>query len=98
MGRLDGKVAVITGGASGIGEGTVERFVAEGARVVVADMQRDAGEAVVAPHGDAAAFHETNVTVEADVAGAVDLAVERFGQLDIMFNNAGIVGAALVAP
>jgi len=93
MGRLDGKVAVVTGGASGIGAGTVEAFIAEGARVVVADLQRDAGEAVAARFGDDAVFHETNVTVESDVAGAVDLAVEHFGRLDIMFNNAGIVGA-----
>jgi len=93
MGRLDGKVAVVTGGASGIGAGTVEAFIAEGARVVVADLQIDAGQAIADRFGDAAAFHETNVTVESDVAGAVDLAVERFGKLDIMFNNAGIVGA-----
>lgn len=93
MGRLDGRVAVITGGASGIGAGTVARFVEEGARVVVADLQHDAGREVAAEFGDAAVFHQTDVTTEADVAGAVDLAVAHFGRLDVMFNNAGIMGA-----
>lgn len=93
MGRLSGRVAVVTGGASGIGAGTVARFVEEGARVVVADMQREPGEAVAAEFGDDAVFHETNVLNEPDVAGAVDLAVATFGSLDVMFNNAGIVGA-----
>lgn len=90
--RLENKVAVITGGASGIGEGTVERFVAEGAKVVVADLQAEAGHAVAERFGDAAVFHRTDVAVEADVAGAVDLAVSTFGRLDVMFNNAGIIG------
>jgi len=90
-GRLDGKVAVVTGGASGIGEGTVRRFVAEGARCVVADIQP--GAALVAELGEATRFVRTDVTVEADVAAAVDLAVGAFGRLDVMFNNAGIVGA-----
>lgn len=93
MGRLDGRVAVITGAASGIGAGTVARFVAEGARVVVADLQEDAGRAVAAEYGDAAVFQRTNVTDEAEVAGAIDLAVDTFGHLDIVFNNAGIIGA-----
>lgn len=93
MGRLDGRVAVITGAASGIGAGTVARFVAEGARVVVADLQEDAGRAVAAAYGDVAVFHRTNVTDEAEVAGAIDLAVDTFGHLDIVFNNAGIIGA-----
>ena len=93
MGRLDGRVAVITGAASGIGAGTARRFVEEGARVVVADLQADAGREVAAGLGDAAVFHPTDVTDEAQVAGAVDLAVERFGRLDIMCNNAGIMGA-----
>ena len=93
MSRLDGKVAVITGGASGIGAQTARQFIAEGASVVVSDLDRSAGEALVAELGDASVFAETNVTVEADIAAAVDLAVSEFGQLDIMFNNAGIVGA-----
>ncbi|MGA9278180.1 glucose 1-dehydrogenase [Ilumatobacter sp.] len=92
-GRLDGKVAVITGAASGIGAGTARMFVAEGAKVVVADLQDGAGKALVAELGDATRFAHCDVTQEADVAAAVDLAVSEFGRLDIMFNNAGIVGA-----
>ena len=91
-GRLEGKVAVVTGGASGIGEGTVRRFVEEGARVVVADLQDEPGRALVAELGDATRFAHTDVTQEDDVAAAVDLAVADFGRLDVMFNNAGIVG------
>lgn len=93
MGRLEGKTAVITGGASGIGEGTARRFVAEGARVVVADLQEESGLEVAKSLGDEARFLRTDVTQEADIAAAVDLAVEEFGRLDIMVNNAGIVGA-----
>lgn len=92
-GRLDGKIAVITGAASGIGAGTARLFVGEGARVVVADMQVDAGNALVDELGDNARFAEVNVLDEAQIAAAVDLAVAEFGRLDVMFNNAGIVGA-----
>ena len=92
-GRLEGKVCVITGAASGIGAGTARMFVAHGAKVIVADMQADAGMALVAQLGDNARFALCNVTKEADVAAAVDLAVSEFGRLDVMFNNAGIVGA-----
>ncbi len=91
--RLEGKVAVITGGASGIGAGTARMFVDHGAKVIVADMQEAAGRALVAELGDAARFVLCNVTQEADVAAAVDLAVSEFGRLDVMFNNAGIIGA-----
>ncbi len=92
-GRLEGKVAVITGGASGIGEATVRRFVVEGASVVIADLQEEAGRALQSELGASTRFIRCNVTSEADVAAAVDLAVSEFGRLDIMFNNAGIVGA-----
>ncbi|MFT6291451.1 MAG: NAD(P)-dependent dehydrogenase (short-subunit alcohol dehydrogenase family) [Ilumatobacter sp.] len=92
-GRLDGKVAVITGAASGIGAGTARMFVAEGASVVIADLQDAAGQALADELGDAARFSHCDVTEEADVAAAVDLAVSEFGRLDVMFNNAGIVGA-----
>lgn len=92
-GRLEGKVAVITGGASGIGEMTVRRFVDEGASVVIADLQEDAGRSLQSEIGAATRFIRCNVTAEADVAAAVDLAVSEFGRLDIMFNNAGVVGA-----
>lgn len=95
--RLSGKVAVVTGGASGIGQGSVFRFLQEGARVVIADM--DAGAA--AQTIDLAAqqglrelrFIRTDVSREEDVAAAVALAVSEFGGLDCMFNNAGLGGA-----
>lgn len=95
--RLEDRVAVITGGASGIGEATVRRFVAEGARVVIADIQDDAGAALVdelggPPDGPVRYVH-CDVTSETDVAAAVAAATEAWGRLDIMFNNAGIVGA-----
>lgn len=92
-GRLEGKTAVITGAASGIGAGTARMFAAHGANVVIADLQVDPGQALVDEIGDRARFATCNVTSEADVAAAVDLAVDDFGRLDIMFNNAGIVGA-----
>lgn len=93
IGRLNGRVAVVTGGASGIGEATVRRFIAEGARVVVADVQGDAGQALQSELGDRTRFIQTDVSQEADVAATVDLAVSSFGRLDVMFNNAGILGA-----
>lgn len=92
-GRLAGKVAVVTGGASGIGEAAVRRFVAEGARVVIADVQVDPGSRLAAELGDGAAFVETDVSRETAVAAAVEFATSRFGKLDIMINNAGFVGA-----
>lgn len=92
-GRLEGKIAVITGGASGIGEGTARRFVEEGARVVIADLQDDPGQALAASLGSQARFVHTDVTEESQIARAVDTAVAEFGALDVMFNNAGVVGA-----
>jgi len=86
--------AVVTGGASGLGAGMARRFVAEGATVVVVDLQVEAGEAVVAELGHAAVFLRGDVTVEDDVAVAVDTAVERWGRLDVMCNNAGFGGTA----
>ena len=91
--RLDGMVAVITGAASGIGAGTARRFVAEGASVVLADIQQELGESLAAELGNSAVFALTDVTSEDDVAAAVDMAVAQWGQLDVMFNNAGILGA-----
>lgn len=92
-GRLAGKVAVVTGAASGIGEGTVRRFVEEGAKVVMADVQDDRGRALATELGANTRYIHCDVTDESQVAAAVDLAVSEFGRLDIMFNNAGIVGA-----
>ncbi len=93
QGQLEGKVALITGGASGMGLATAERFTAEGAAVVIADLNRDAGEAAVQALGDRSRFTVCDVSDEADVAAAVDLAVGSFGRIDIVFNNAGIGGA-----
>jgi NAD(P)-dependent dehydrogenase (short-subunit alcohol dehydrogenase family) len=87
------RVAVVTGGASGIGEGVVRRWVAAGGRCVIADLQVDRATALAHELGGGAVALGTDVTREADVAAAVDLAVDRFGRLDAMFNNAGMLGA-----
>ncbi|MBL6691505.1 MAG: glucose 1-dehydrogenase [Pseudomonadales bacterium] len=92
-GRLEGKVAAITGAASGFGAGAAKRFVEEGAKVVMGDIQDDAGQALADELGDAAVYVHCDVTKEDEVANMVDTAVEKFGQLDIMYNNAGVVGA-----
>jgi NAD(P)-dependent dehydrogenase (short-subunit alcohol dehydrogenase family) len=92
MGRLSGKVAVITGGASGIGRGTVELFVREGAAVVIGDLQDDKGERLVEELGGKVAYRRTDVGAEEDVEALVAHAVKTFGRLDCMFNNAGFAG------
>ena len=92
-GRLEGKVAVVTGAASGIGRGTVELFVREGAKVVGADLQDDKGARMAEELGDAFRYIRCDVTDEAQVKAAIDLAVSEFGKLDILFNNAGTGGA-----
>jgi len=95
MGRLDMKVAVVTGGCSGIGRATVERFVEEGARVLVADIQDDAGAEIARGFGDAVRYQHCDVTQEPQIATVMQAAVDAFGGLDIVFNNAGAGGAAL---
>lgn len=92
MTRLQDKVAVITGGTSGIGRATVDLFVAEGAKVAVGDIQDDLGKELEDRHGDAVLYVHTDVTDDAAVGALVDAAVEKFGKLDIMFNNAGSGG------
>jgi NAD(P)-dependent dehydrogenase (short-subunit alcohol dehydrogenase family) len=93
MGRLDGKRAVITGAASGIGEGTARLFVAEGASVVLADRDEGRGRRLADELGERCRFVPVDVSREGDVDKAVATAVEAFGGLDAMFNNAGIPGS-----
>jgi NAD(P)-dependent dehydrogenase (short-subunit alcohol dehydrogenase family) len=89
-GELEGKVAVVTGGAGSIGRATAAMLVGEGARVVIADVDADEGERVAAGLGEAATFQRADVSDVDQVQAVVDRAVAHFGGLDIMFNNAGI--------
>ena len=96
--RLQDKVAVITGGASGMGRATALRFLAEGASVVIADFNATTGEetlglAAAAGHGERIRFIRTDVAREADIEAMIGHAVSSFGRLDILFNNAGVGGA-----
>lgn len=97
-GRLEEKVAVITGGASGMGRASVLRFLEEGARVVVADMNEGTAKetldlAAKAGHGAAVRFVRTDVSLESDVEAMISCALSEFGALDCVFNNAGVGGA-----
>src|ERR1700746_1646134 len=89
MGRLSGKVAVITGATSGIGLRTAGIFVAEGARIVIADRRIAEGEALAIELGPNCIFRQTDVTIEEQMRALIALAVERFGKIDCLFNNAG---------
>jgi 3alpha(or 20beta)-hydroxysteroid dehydrogenase len=91
MGRLDGKVAVVTGSARGMGEAEARLFAAEGAQVVLADVLDQEGTAVAASIGDAAAFVHLDVTEEAGWRAVLDVATARFGVPDVLVNNAGIL-------
>ncbi|XVE61425.1 hypothetical protein DITRI_Ditri06bG0038900 [Diplodiscus trichospermus] len=92
--RLEGKVVIITGGASGIGERTTRVFVKHGAKVLIADIQDELGHSLCKELGspETISYIHCDVTCESDVQNAVDFAVSKFGKLDIMFNNAGIPG------
>jgi NAD(P)-dependent dehydrogenase (short-subunit alcohol dehydrogenase family) len=88
-GRLEGKVAIITGGTSGIGEATARCFAAEGAQVVIAGRSQERGVALATELGKQASFHHADVMHEKDIAAVIDETVRRYGQLDCLFNNAG---------
>ena len=94
MGRLEGKVALITGGSRGQGAAEGHLFVAEGGSVVLADIRDEAGEALAKELGDRALYQRLDVRSESDWESAVARAVEHFGRLDVLVNNAGIVQAA----
>lgn len=87
--RLEGRVALITGGTSGIGEATVELFIEEGAKVVLAGRSQEAGKAIAARLGPNARFCRCDVTREDDIRDAIEFTRSTFGRLDILFNNAG---------
>src|ERR1039458_7072889 len=96
MGRLDGKVAVITGAASGIGRATAIKFAGEGAAVVIADLNDEGGEGAVPDckeNAGRAVFQKTDVSAEAEIKALIARAIKEFGRLDIIYNNAGIGGA-----
>ncbi|GAP09737.1 3-oxoacyl-[acyl-carrier-protein] reductase [Bellilinea caldifistulae] len=93
--RLKDKVCLITGGAAGIGKATAQRFAEEGAIVVICDVNREAGEALVKELGEPACFYAVNVADRAEVQAWVDDVVRRFGRVDVLVNNAGITRDAL---
>lgn len=88
--KLEGKVALITGGASGIGKATAGKFISHGAKVVIADIQQQTVQETAQELGPNAAYVQCDVTKELDIANAVDFAVSLHTKLDIMYNNAGI--------
>ncbi|XP_074309193.1 (21S)-21-acetoxyl-apo-melianone synthase SDR-like isoform X2 [Silene latifolia] len=92
QGRLENKIALITGGANGIGKATAEEFIKHGARVLIADIGDKNGPNVAKDLGSNAQFVHCDVGDESDVAQAIDTALAHYGKLDIMYNNAGIVG------
>ena len=94
MGRLQDKIAVVTGGASGIGEGTVRLFVSEGAKVVIADVQDARGQKLAEELGTNATYVHADVSHEAEVRATIEAALSKWGRLDCMFNNAGFGGVS----
>ncbi len=95
--ELAGKVAIVTGGANGLGRGTVELYLKEGAKVVFADLDEDGGQALATELGNNARFKRADVSSKADMQALIDYTVAEFGGLDIMFNNAGITDHAFAS-
>ncbi|WCJ40226.1 NAD(P)-binding Rossmann-fold superfamily protein [Euphorbia peplus] len=93
--RLEGKVAVITGGGSGLGKATAHEFIRNGAHVIIADMDSKMGLEAANEMGPQAHFVECDVRIEAQVKEAVDFAMAHYGKLDIMYNNAGVTGPSI---
>lgn len=93
---INGIVALVTGGASGLGAAAVEMLVAKGAKVVIADMNEEKGNELAAKLGDKAVFVKDNVTVTAENEAAVAAAIEKFGKLDVLVNAAGIGSASKI--
>lgn len=99
MRKLENKISIVTGGASGIGEATVRQFVKEGSKVVIADIDKEKGEKLkkeLTSSGADVLFVKTNVTDESQVENLISKTVEKHGRLDVLFNNAGIVNHALI--
>jgi NAD(P)-dependent dehydrogenase (short-subunit alcohol dehydrogenase family) len=94
MARLDEKIAVVTGGSSGIGRATVKLFAKEGAKVIFGDILDKRGESLAEELGDDVIFKHTNVRFESEIKELIDTAATKFGKLDILFNNAGFGGVS----
>ncbi len=88
--RLKDKVCIVTGGAAGIGKATAEKFAQEGAKVVICDVNVEAGQALVEQLGNDASFYKVNVTDRQEVQAWIDDVVARYGRIDVLINNAGI--------
>jgi 3alpha(or 20beta)-hydroxysteroid dehydrogenase len=96
MQRLEGKVAIVTGGSQGMGESTVRQFVANGAKVVIADVLEEKGQALAESLGENAVFHRLDVTSEENWQEVVDFTEKHFGCLNVLVNNAGILHMASI--
>ncbi|KAK1398131.1 Sex determination protein tasselseed-2 [Heracleum sosnowskyi] len=90
--RLEGKIAIVTGGAKGIGEATVRLFAKHGAKVIIADVEDTLGNALANTLTHSATYVHCNVSIEEDIENLIDSTISRYGRLDIMFNNAGVLG------